>query len=293
MTLESILKNGEVKRNLLFSTLLAGSLSGLGCASTVIVEQNQGGNAGSEQSGAAGFGGFGGSEEICNPNASLICHESDVYWQDSCGELGDLYQTCLATQICENGQCVQDCSMTTPTSGCLEQNCAFYDSFENDLCKWYTFSGTPSVSSEVLDVNGKTLVQASGPITLPSAGDGDFISRYTIQLLDTNSGSVDISYRIESPTSGLTLHHTYENNNKIFLHCNNHTTIVDTDLHTQKKIEVRKKGNNLALQVDDVITTIPCNDNDNPILVNNIQFYLGSSVIEQDFKIDDIMVYCP
>ncbi len=42
----------------------------------------------------------------CEPNASLECVGNAVYWFDSCGNMGQLEQSCGAMQTCNEGECV-------------------------------------------------------------------------------------------------------------------------------------------------------------------------------------------
>lgn len=301
MTLESLLTKAEPQQFLL-PALVTGLLASQGCATAVPYhEENQGGNTGAsqEEGGAASFGGIGGnggSEEVCLPNNSFICHEGDVYWQDSCGELGSMYQSCSEKEICENGLCLYDCSMVTPNSGCPEQNCAFYDSFADEICKWNINSGAPEVSNEKLYLEGNDIVEAKGLFTLASACNGDFIAQYKAELLDgSTQGSLKISHRNTDPNfSGITLTDYPTNNNKIILDCNGYEVMAgDFDLHAQKKLVVKKIANLLELYVDDVyITKVTCNETTDPTPAYAIVISAGSAVLPQAMKVDDITLYC-
>jgi len=46
------------------------------------------------------------AEEECQPNASLICHENNVYAQDSCENIGNILQSCISSEQCQEGQCL-------------------------------------------------------------------------------------------------------------------------------------------------------------------------------------------
>jgi len=234
MTLELILKTLKQDLKTLF---IIGSFSALGCAEGVDAtsnnNHNQGGNDRTyQEAGAAGFGGNGGSagsDGICIPNNSMTCINEDVYWQDSCGNLGELFQDCSEKQICsENGttaECVYDCSLVTPTSSCVEQNCSFYDSFENGLCKWDINSGAPYISGaeseEKLHLEGNSLVEGKDLYTLSPGCNGDFIAQYKAELNKNAQGSLKISHRNDNPNfSGLTITHfpygyPYNENNTI------------------------------------------------------------------------------
>ena len=304
MTLESLLRVGPKRILPLLATL------SLGCATAAPYDgnQGQGGNAGSqEEGGAAGFGGTGGqggSPEVCLPNNALICHEGDVYWQDGCGELGNVYQECTEEQVCENAQCIDkpvDCSMVTPTSGCIEDNCAFYDSFENDLCKWNVNAGAPYVSGaaseEKLVIEGNAIIEAKGLNILSPDCNGDFMAQYKAELLNTGQGSLKVSHRNFDPNfSGITLtHYSASNDGEIILDCNGYELAVvgGYDLHNQKKLEVRKIGNKLELYVDDVYATkVACNGTTDPTPVYAMIISAGSAVLPQAMNIDDVTLYC-
>ncbi|MEK6939391.1 MAG: hypothetical protein AABX31_01565, partial [Nanoarchaeota archaeon] len=108
MALETIINNWK-KEALPY---LAATVSTLGCASGAISgNENQGGSAGSSQ-GEGGAGGFdsrrgsGGAAPECMPHAKLNCFQGNVYWNNSCDQLEDLYKQCTPTQKCENGACV-------------------------------------------------------------------------------------------------------------------------------------------------------------------------------------------
>ena len=300
MTIESLIKTWKKEA---LPVLIVGSL---GCATAAPYQgENQGGSAGStEEGGAAGYGGIGGSEEVCTPNKAIICQEGNVYWQDSCGELGQMYQECTEEQICVNAQCVDkpvDCSMVTPTSGCIEDNCAFHDGFENDLCKWNVNAGAPyvsgAVSEERLVIEGNAIVECKGLNVLSSDCNGDFIARYRVELLDASSGSLKISHRNYDPNfSGITItHYPFAEDSKITLDCNGYqvTAAEDYDLHTQNKLEVEKVGNLLMLYVDDVYTTkVACNATSDPTPANAMIISAGSAVLPQGMKIYDVTLYC-
>lgn len=42
----------------------------------------------------------------CTPQDHRICHEGDAYWADSCGNRGEVAETCGAAETCSGGQCV-------------------------------------------------------------------------------------------------------------------------------------------------------------------------------------------
>ena len=310
MILESIIKTFELKQKTL-PLIVAGTISALGCANGVTEENpgensytyNQGGNAGtSQQGGAAGFdhidiGGTTSSEDQCVPNTYIICHDGNVYWEDSCGKLGEINVLCSDNKICDNGQCVPDCSMVTPTSGCQEQTCSFYDSFKEDTCKWYVISGAPYVSNDKLQLQGKALLGVKSILNLSSDCYGNFIAQYNVELLNANTpGSLKISHRNADPNfSGLTITHYPSNeNNKIILDCNAHEVVAgDFDLHAQKRFKVRKTENQLELYVNDQIaTSVTCSNSNNSTPVNAMYVSAGSAVIEQAMKIDDVTIYC-
>ncbi len=300
MTLD-ILVNNWKKGKLVYAVA---AFYALGCASGTASsgDENQGGSTVStpDEGGAAGFagsGGNGGSEEVCLPNNSLICHEDGVYWQDSCGTLGQLKEDCSNKQVCGNGQCVYDCSMATPTSSCSEQNCAFYDTFDYGTCKWDIKTGAPYTSNEKLHLEGNSIVEAKGgPFSLSPACNGDFVAQYKVELLPSAQGTVKISHRNQNPNfSGITVtHYPFSENNKIGLNCNGYETeIGDYDLHLQKKLTVKKFGNRLELFVDDVyITKVACNETTDPTPANAMIMAAGSAVLPQEMKIDDVSLYC-
>ena len=301
MDLESIIKITRRKSELVLPALLVGTLSSLGCAKAESdYQEQQGGSAGSPQEGgAAGFGGMGGNggtEEKCVPNASLTCHEGDVYWQDSCWTLGQLKEDCSNKQVCGNGQCVYDCSMATPASGCTEQNCSFYDAFDYDTCKWNINFGTPVVMNEKVHLEGTDLVEAkAGPFSLSPACNGDFIAQYKVELLPNSTGSVTVSHRNQNPDfSGITITHYPDKNNNIGLNCNGYEISVgNVDLHTQKKLEVRKTAYRLELYVDNAFASyVLCNQTETPTPVYKMNISAGSAVLPQGMKIDDVSLYC-
>ncbi len=297
MALESLVNKKEV----FFLVITA-----VGCASGVTINDNhQGGNTSSTgEGGAAGFvsnGGAGGSEEVCFPNNSLICHNGDAYWQDSCGKLGQLEKDCSEKQVCDNGQCVYDCSMLTPVSGCTEQNCAFYDAFDYGTCKWNIKTGSPYTLNNKLHLEGNALIQAKNPpdpdglFTLSSLCNSDFIMQYKAELLSNAQGSLSISHRNNNPNfSGITItHYPLAENNKIMFECNGNGLVLGEtfDLHTEKTLKVHKIRNNLNLYVDNVLSaSITCNGESTPVYKMIVA--AGSAVLPQAMKVDDVTLYC-
>src|SRR3989344_1858199 len=296
MTLERLIQNLNLKQPLPW--LVVGAISALGCESSVIIylSENQGG--GSPISRQVGVGG---SEEVCIPNISTVCKDGNAYWQDSCGKFGEMYQLCSESQTCEKGQCVKkqpDCSMVTPTSGCQEQNCSFYDSFQNDLCKWNVITGSPYVSTEKLILEGEALVTVKDKLTLPASCNGDFIGEYKTQLLHPEtSGSIKISHQNKYPSGGLNglilTHLSNNENNKIILECNGYDmTVGDYDLHNQRRLKVQKIGSQLTLYVDNKLAgALTCNNTNNPAPVSDMYVYAGSfTATPQAMKVDDVTV---
>lgn len=51
----------------------------------------------------------GGVPNYCYPHSKTICHQGDVYWQDSCGNLENLAQECTPQQDCRQGECKDIC----------------------------------------------------------------------------------------------------------------------------------------------------------------------------------------
>ncbi len=72
----------------------------------------------------------------CSSHASQVCSSNAVYWKDSCGKLEEVVKMCSTSQTCQNSQCVDNKPTCTPSSGCPDAGCLFYDDFSNDLCKW-------------------------------------------------------------------------------------------------------------------------------------------------------------
>ncbi len=305
MNLESIIKITKPKVKSFFPALLVGTLTSVGCARTSSDHQEQqGGNAGSSHQGgaagfdgAAGYGGNGGSEEACVPNNSLTCHEGEVYWQDSCGNVGQLKEECPEKQLCENEQCVYDCNATTPTSGCMEQHCSFYDTFDYGTCKWDNKFGAPVVMNEKLRLEGNDLVETKGgPFSLASVCNGDFVARYKVELLPNSTGTLKVSHRNSNPNfSGITItHYPFNENNTLTLDCNGYEVSVGGfDLQTQKKLEVRKTVYRLELYVDNAFAShVLCNQTETPTPVYKMVMAAGSAALPQAMNIDDVALYC-
>ena len=307
MTLESIVQLLKPKPLKLSNLLSIGAISLMGCSGSVVVysqTENQGGSAGDDQGGAAGFGEFGGfggsggSEEECTLKVGTLCKEGDVYWVDSCSNIGDLYQLCSETQTCQEGQCVekeQDCMPITPATGCQELSCVFYDSFENQLCKWDTISGAGKVENQTLFVTDKTLLDTKEMISLYGECNGNFTAQYKLQLLDGMSGSFYFSHQNEKMTAGAMMNiiQTPEYENKVFLRCNDNEKVIEGfNLHNGNPFTMKRAENELSLYVNNTLAgSVDCTNMYAPI--TKMHFYLGSANTPQGFKIDDISINCP
>ncbi len=49
----------------------------------------------------------------CTANSTKQCSGNAVYWYNSCGTKGSLFQQCTSTQTCTNAQCVNNCTPNT------------------------------------------------------------------------------------------------------------------------------------------------------------------------------------
>ncbi len=77
-------------------------------------------------------------ESTCTPSCSgKECGDDGC--GNSCGSCGG-GESCLEGICTGGGEC-------TPTSGCPDANCVFYDDFSGDLCKWNVIAGTPELSN--------------------------------------------------------------------------------------------------------------------------------------------------
>ena len=298
MKLETILqKSGKS----VLSSLLAATLTyAAGCHAVTTIPgtstyQNEGGHGGN---GAGGEGGSGGNVPQCTPHAKVDCFQGDVYWNNSCNELEELFQHCTAAQKCENGMCVDkyNCPQNIDLiAGCQEQGCQLYDAFKNDVCLWNIITGIPSVTNEKLAATGTSLLGLKNKATIPAACNNDFAVKYTVQ---TNTpdvpGSYMISLRDASPDStGVTFTHMYGENNKIILQCNGfQETFGDFDLKNIQNVEVRKTGILFNLYVEGKSSASVACTNVTPFPINKVDLALGSAVISQNFTLDDVMLYC-
>ena len=75
------------------------------------------------------------TEAVCDANFQQACFQGDLYWFDSCGELGELAEECPADTQCANGACGQCESQ-------FEQKC-----YQGALW-WYDSCGKPQEQAE-------------------------------------------------------------------------------------------------------------------------------------------------
>jgi len=258
--------------------------------------QGDGGNGGA--GGQGGNGGNGGETPQCTPHAKLDCFEGNVYWNNSCDQLEDLYQQCTATQKCENGACVekQNCPNNIDLiAGCQEQGCQLYDTFKNDWCLWDVITGLPSVADEKLLVTGSTLLKTKNKVALPLNCNSNFKVKYNVQPNSPDSpGSYNISLRDANPeATGVTFTQFSAPNNKIYLACNGgQVTLGDFNLKDIKNIEVQKKGDLFELYLENVFSgSFKC-ENVSKQPITQVYLDLGSAVATQNFTLDDVTIYC-
>src|SRR3989344_6004192 len=66
----------------------------------------------------------------CTANTSKQCAGNSVYWFNSCGAQGSLYQTCTINQTCSNGACINNVNNCTPNAylSCSGNSVYWYDS---------------------------------------------------------------------------------------------------------------------------------------------------------------------
>ncbi|MDP3698637.1 MAG: hypothetical protein Q8R47_03550 [Nanoarchaeota archaeon] len=303
MKLETILqKSGKSILSAVLPMLTTALTYNAGCSATSgqkqtnSTYQSEGGNGGT--GGQGGNGGMGGEALQCIPHATKNCFQGDVYWNNSCDQLEDLYQQCNAAQKCENATCVD--KLNCPNNidliaGCQEQGCQFYDTFKNQWCLWDVITGLPTVVDEKLMLTGTTLLKTKNKVTLPQTCNSDFRVKYTVQPNSPdNPGSYTISLRDASPEStGVTFTQYSAPNNKIYLACNGgQVTLGDFDLKSIKNIEVQKKGDQFDLYLENVFSgSFKCN-NVTKQPITQVQLDLGSAVAQQNFTLDDITLYC-
>ncbi|GEM_PF-4902268 len=302
MKLETIVqKSGKTILSTVIPVVTA-ALVYAGCRAEVTLEQqgnssymNEGGNGGAGQ---GGNGGMGGEVSQCMPHAKLDCFQGDVYWNNSCDQLEDLYKQCMTTQKCENGACVDKYNCPAKIdliADCQEQGCQLYDAFKNDVCLWNIVNGVPSVVNESLIMTGNTLLKIKNKVVLPSNCDSDFAVKYKVQSNTSDiPGSYYISLRDASPEStGVTFTHMYGQNNKITLECNGiPETFGDFDLKDIKNIEVRKTGILFDLYVEGKPSGSTTCTNVTKLPIKETDLNLGSVVAQQNFTLDDVTLYC-
>ncbi|MEI8348714.1 MAG: hypothetical protein WCI77_01035 [Candidatus Omnitrophota bacterium] len=61
----------------------------------------------------------------CTNNAEQKCFNGNVYWYDSCGNKGNLYDTCGSEETCNNGYCSS--TRTTCPYGCCDSDDRYFD----------------------------------------------------------------------------------------------------------------------------------------------------------------------
>lgn len=303
MGLETILqKSGKSVLSAVLPMLTAALTYNTGCSVVASQKKNnagydeEGGNGGAGEQGSNG--GMGGAAPECTSHAKLECYQGNVYWNNSCDQLEDLYQQCTAAQKCENGACVEkeNCPNNIDvTAGCQEPGCQFYDEYKNQLCLWKVITGIPTVSNEKLVVTGTSLLNIKDKVVIPSGCNSDFAVKYTVQ---TNTpdvpGSYMISLRDASPEStGVTFTHMYGQNNKIILQCNGfQETYGDFDLKNIKNIEVQKKDTHFDLYLENKLSaSFPCT-NVTKLPITKVSLDLGSAVAQQNFTLDSVTLYC-
>lgn len=303
MKLETIIqKSGKPILATVFPILTSVLLYNAGCNSVTGIGQKPsetlvGGNGGNGGS-PAEEGGKGGEAPQCIPHAKLNCFQGDVYWNNSCDQLEELYQQCSATQKCENGACIDKyiCPKNIDlVANCQEQGCQLYDTFKNDVCLWNVITGISSVTNEKLAVAGTNLLELKNKVSIPSHCDSDFAVKYTVQTNTSDiPGSYMISLRDASPEStGVTFTHSYDQNNKIILQCNGfQETFGDFDLKNIKNIEVHKEGVLFNLYLDHKASASLTCTNVTQFPITKVDLSLGSAVISQNFTLDDVTVYC-
>lgn len=54
-----------------------------------------------------GNGGNGNGQQ-CDSHARKVCSSGDVYWENSCGKLEEMFEDCGSNEYCNNGRCVEE-----------------------------------------------------------------------------------------------------------------------------------------------------------------------------------------
>ena len=163
------------------------------------------------------------------------------------------------------------------------------------MCLWNVITGIPSVMNEKLAVTGTSLLELKNKVNIPTTCHNDFAVKYTVQ---TNTpdvpGSYMISLRDASPDStGVNFTHMYGQNNKIILQCNGfQETFGDFDLKNINNVEVRKEGILFNLYLDNKASASLTCTNVTPFPITKVDLALGSAIMNQNFTLDDISLYC-
>ncbi|MFA5431193.1 MAG: hypothetical protein WC329_08545, partial [Candidatus Omnitrophota bacterium] len=67
----------------------------------------------------------------CTANSSKNCFDNDVYWYDSCGNRGAVYDDCGSAETCSNAACVADNCTANSSKNCYNSDVYWYDSCGN------------------------------------------------------------------------------------------------------------------------------------------------------------------
>lgn len=67
------------------------------------------------------------SYDNCTSNYEKRCHNSDVWWYDSCGNRLGLEDECRSYEDCDDGECVRDCDRESEKR-CYNNDVWWYDS---------------------------------------------------------------------------------------------------------------------------------------------------------------------
>src|SRR3989344_1203648 len=84
----------------------------------------------------------------CTANTSKQCAGNSVYWFNSCGAQGSLYQTCTSNQTCSNGACINNVNNCTPNAylSCSGNSVYWYDSCGTQQNLYQTCSANQTCS---------------------------------------------------------------------------------------------------------------------------------------------------
>ncbi len=92
--------------------------------------------------------GAGVCSDDCEEEDYKECHNGDVYWYDSCGNRGEIYDACAANETCAGGACAAPCSNDCSTNGakqCSGNGYRVCGNHDSDSClEWSSVFACPS-----------------------------------------------------------------------------------------------------------------------------------------------------